>query len=377
MEISESRKLFPHIEKGIIYFNHASTAPLNKKAIENINKYITEFSEAKLDDNSNIIKALREAKNNIALMINSSSDRIAFTDNTSNGLNILAQGMKWKKGDRILLNDVEFPSNVYPFLNLKREGIEIDFVRAKNGIVTAEEVIENLKPETKLVSISQVQFLSGYRVDLEKIGKVYKEKGIIFSVDAIQGLGAIGLDVIKGNIDFISSGTHKWLLGLHGLGFIYLSKQLQEKLEPRHAGWLSVEKPNDRLNYQQKFKLTASRFQTGVISFIGVYAFNASMQIFKEIGFEKIEKQIIENSQYFINELGKIGIDPVLKGLDDKYLAGIVSFKHSEEEKIFNRLSGKNIHFSLREGFVRLSPHFYNTKEEIDIVIAEIKKLKN
>lgn len=197
MEISEARELFPHIKKGIIYFNHSSTAPLCARVIDKINEYVIEFSETKIDDISNITKALRETKTEIALLINSSADRIAFVDNTSNGLNVLAQGIKWEKGDRILLNDVEFPANVYPFLNLKREGVEINFVKAKEGIVTAEDIIENLKPRTKLVSISQVQFLSGYKVDLEKIGKVCRDKEIIFSVDAVQGLGAMKLDVIK------------------------------------------------------------------------------------------------------------------------------------------------------------------------------------
>ena len=375
MEISEARELFPHIKKGIIYFNHASTAPLNTKVIDKINEYVIEFSETKIDDISNIIKALKETKNDIALMINSSPDRIAFVDNTSNGLNILAQGIKWEKGDRVLLNDVEFPANVYPFLNLKKEGVEVDFVKSQNGIVTAEDVIENLKPETKLVSISQVQFLSGYRVYLEKIGKVCRDKEIIFSVDAIQGLGAVKLDVTKSNIDFISCGTQKWLLGLPGLAFIYISKQLQEQLEPKYVGWLSVENPWDRLNYQQKLKSSANCFQNGTISYIGIYALNTSIQLFKEIGFDKIEKQVIENSIYFINELDKIGIKSSLKDCDEKYLAGITAFKHEKREKIFKQLGEKNIRLSLREGMIRFSPHFYNTGDEIDIIINELKKV--
>ena len=159
---------------------------------------------------------IKETKSDIASLINSSPDRIAFVDNTTNGINILAAGLKLKQGDHILLNDLEFPANVYPFLNLQKVGIIIDFVRSHNGIVSAEDVIERIVTETKLISISQVQFLTGYRVDLAKIGKVCREKEIIFSVDAIQGLGAVQLDVINDNIDFVSAGSSKMAFRLTG-----------------------------------------------------------------------------------------------------------------------------------------------------------------
>ena len=155
----------------------------------------------------------------IGEMINCSGDRIAFLDNTTNGIIWLAQGIDWKAGDRIILNDVEFPANVYPFLQLKEKGVEIDFIKSTNGIVTAEEIINAIHPRTKLISISFVQFLSGYRIDLEKIGKVCKEKGIIFSVDAIQGLGAVRLDVEKFNIDFLAKRNAEMASGIAGISF--------------------------------------------------------------------------------------------------------------------------------------------------------------
>ncbi|MEJ2104075.1 MAG: aminotransferase class V-fold PLP-dependent enzyme [Ignavibacteriaceae bacterium] len=213
----------------------------------------------------------------------------------------------WKKGDRILLNDVEFPANVYPFLQLKEKGVEVDFIKSKNGIVSAEEVIDAIKPETKLISISFVQFLSGYKVDLEKIGKVCKEKGIIFSVDSIQGLGAVRLDVEKFNIDFLSNGTQKWLFGLQGLAFIYVRKELQEKMKSAPIGWLAVNNAWDLLNFDLITKETAERFQPGTLNNLGIYALNSSMKFLKEFGFDEIEKRVISNSRYFIEEMAKIG----------------------------------------------------------------------
>ena len=308
-------------------------------------------------------------------MLNCSADRIAFTDNTSNGLNILAQGVRWKKGDRILLNDVEFPANVYPFLNLQEQGVEIDFVKSKDGIVSAEDVIEAVKPGTRLISISYVQFLSGYRVDLKKIGKYCKENQIIFSVDAIQGLGAVTLDVKECNINFLSCGTQKWMLGVQGLAFIYIDEDLQNKIKIVPLGWLSVNNAWDFLDYKIDLKSSASRYQSGTLNTFGIYAFNISLRLFKEFGFKNIEQQILNNTFYLNKLLADAGIEPVLLNYTEENIAGIVSFKSDKSEKIFNHLAEKNIICSERLGYIRLSPHFYNTKNDIDKVVDEIRKI--
>ena len=189
MDIQKARSLFPYLKTGKIYFGHASTAPLSTYVSDRLKEYIHVRSESKIDDYTAVLKSIENVKSGLAEMINSTPDRIAFTDNTNNGINMLAQSVIWKQNDRIILNDIEFPANVYPFMNLKHLGVEIDFVKSHNGIVSAEDIINAITPATKLISVSQVQFLTGYRIDLELLGKACKEKGIIFSVDAIQGSG--------------------------------------------------------------------------------------------------------------------------------------------------------------------------------------------
>ncbi len=373
MNIEKARIYFPYLKSGKIYFNHASTGPLSQPVLNNINKVLYEKSETNIDEFIGLQSVIKETKNDLGELINTAPDRIAFTDNTSNGINVLAQGIQWEKGDRILLNDLEFPANVYPFLNLKRFGVEVDFVKSHNGIASADDVIEMIKPGTRLVSISQVQFLTGYRADLEKIGNICREKGIIFSVDAIQGLGAVRLDVEKDNIDFISAGSQKWLLGLQGLGFIYVSKKLQESMVPGNVGWLSVEDAWNLLNYELTLKNNADCFQGGTLNSIGIYALNASMKILKEFGFDEIEKNVLNNSTYLMKKLDAIGIKPVLAGCSSKELSGIVSFAHKESKRIFDTLLQHNIHCAVREGMIRLSPHFYNTVEETDKIIEILK----
>lgn len=375
MNKSEVRNKFPYLDNGIIYFNHAATGPFSSPVVNQLTNLLIEKSENNIDDFDSFIKVAEKTKILLAELINSNVDRIAFVDNTTNGLNILAQSIDWKKGDRILLNDIEFPANVYPFLNLKRIGVEVDFVKSENGIVTADQIINSIKPETKLVSVSFVQFLSGYKVDLEKIGNYCRVNSIIFSVDGIQGIGAMRVDVKKCKIDFLSCGTQKWLLGMQGLAFIYVDEEFQKKMIPANVGWLSVENAWNLLDYKLDLKTSATVFQGGTLNTFGIYAFNSSLTLFKDFGFVNVESEVLSNTKYFITRLNSIGLDCVLSNCNEEELAGIVTIKVKDPEKIFDELEKKKIFGSLREGFIRFAPHFYNTDHEIDKVVEELQKI--
>lgn len=374
MDITSVRELFPHIKYGLIYLNHASTGPMSAKVLETINKLLKEKSETKIDDYKSFLKVQDETKQILGKYINAKPDRLAFVDNTSTGINILASGIKWQKGDHILLNDIEFPANVYPFINLKKFGVDVEFVKSENGIVSADDIIRKVNERTKLISVSFVQFISGYRIDLEKLGKFCKTNEIILSVDAIQGIGALNLDVEKMNIDFISCGTQKWLMGLQGLGFIFVRDSLQQKLEPANIGWLSVENAWHLLDFDMKLKQSANVFQGGTLNTLGIYAFNASLKLLQEFGFGKIENSVISNTIYLHKKLNELGIKPLLNGLESGFLSGITSFKLDEGEELINYLENKKIVCSFREGYLRLAPHFYNTQNEIDYLIEAIKR---
>lgn len=375
MNIVDVRNFFPYINNGIIYFNHASTGPFSTLVVNRLVELAREKSESKIDNYGSFLKVVEETKELLAEMINCNVDRTAFVDNTSNGLNILAQSVDWKKGDRILLNDVEFPANVYPFLNLKRLGVEVDFVKSENGIVTAEQIIESVKPETRMISISFVQFLSGYKVDLEKIGNYCRANNIIFCVDGIQGIGALQIDVTKCKIDFLSCGTQKWLLGMQGLAFIYVNEEFQKKMIPSNVGWLSVQNAWNLLDYKMDLKTSANVFQGGTLNAFGIYAFNTSLNLFKEVGFQNIQLKVISNTKYFIKKLKSINITPVLANCDEENLAGIVTIKTENPEIIFKELEQKKIICSVREDLIRFSPHFYNTEKDIDIVVDVLQKI--
>jgi len=296
-------------------------------------------------------------------------------ENVTNGVNLLAQGLHWESGDRLILNDLEFPANVYPFLNLKKKGVIIDFVKSRDGKVDAEEIGDAIKPETKLVSISHVQFLTGYRADMTAIGKLCKENNIIFSVDAIQSAGAVQIDVKKMDIDILTGGSQKWLMGLQGCGYIYLTEEIECQIEPAYVGWFSVENAWNLLDYDLTLRKGASRFQCGTSSHIGIAALDASLGLMEKIGYSKIEDQIISNTKYFIEYLCESGFDTILKNIPGNNLAGIISLHHEDAENIFNKLKENNIDAAIRDGVLRFAPHFYNTKEDIDKVIDVMKNL--
>lgn len=375
MTISEIRELFPHLKTDQIYFNHAAIGPWSSLALNRINEYSTQRSGEKIENYPFTVKWNASAKEKIGKIIGAPPERIAWVDNVSNGINILAQGLDWKTGDRIILNDLEFPSNIYPFLNLKKLGVEIDIVKSRDGICDIDEIEKVITTKTKLISISFVQFLSGYRASIDAIGEMCRNKKIIFSVDAIQATGAVQIDVSKSKIDFLSGGSQKWLMSSQGVSYIYLTEELQSRINQKYVGWTSVKDAWNLLDYNLTLRDTADAFQNGTVNALGISIFEAVLNMFIDFGINNVEQRILENSDYFINRLTEIGIQPVLKNIAEKNRAGIVSFKNEDAQKIFKQLEEKRIYTAVREGMVRISPHFYNTKDEIDRFIEELKKI--
>lgn len=370
------RELFPHLKTGQVYFNHAAIGPWCTLVLDRISEYMKDRSGERIENYSSFLNWSSGAKEKLGRLIGSETDRIAWIDNVSNGLNILARGLNWKTGDRVIINDIEFPSNVYPFLNLKQFGVEIDIVKSGNGIIDPETIINSVTPRTRIISISLVQFLSGYRADIDLLGEFCRSRGIIFCVDAIQATGVVGIDVVKSKVDFLCGGTQKWLMASQGLSYIYVTEELQERITQSSVGWTSVENAWNLLDYDLKLKKTAERFQNGTVNALGVAAFDAVLELFTGSGIKSIESAILNNTKYFIRKLKEIGIEPILKDVSEKNLAGIVTFRHQDSDRIFEELQKRKIFAAAREGMIRFSPHFYNTFDEIDRVVDELRKIE-
>ncbi len=372
MDFSQYRTLFP-ITSQKIYLNHAAISPLSTRVTDRMEWLIDDRMLGNVDSFQEADAIREQLRRDIARMIHAQPEQIAFIINTSEGFNHLVHGLDWQAGDEILLPDCEFPSNVYPFKNLERFGVLVKLIPTDEGKISLETIASMITPRTRLLSISYVEFLSGFRNDLKAIGALCKAHDIIFSVDGIQGIGALPIDVREFQIDFLSNGGHKWLMGPMGAGFMYFSPHLFRQLRPAFTGWLAVQNAWDFLEYQLDFLPDARRYEYGTANFMGIVGLSESVRLLLEIGLGNIEKKILALGEHLVNGLEELGLT-LVNSRNKKHWAGIYTFKARRPEDLFEYLKKNRVVCSLRNGLLRISPHFYNTLEEIETVISLIDR---
>ena len=368
-KLSYVRSHFSHLEKKIIYLNHAAIAPLSIPVKNAIHSYVDQRVSTNIENYPELMQTIEETLENIASLINASPGTIEFVPNTSYGLNVLVQGLDWKEGDRIIVPSCEFPANVYPFQNLKSLGVKIDFVPHKNGTFKLSDVEALITPATRLVTVSWVQFLSGFRCSLPEIGAICKAHNILFCVDGIQGMGALQIDVTASGIDFFSTGGHKWLLSTQGVGFIYAAPPLLEKLKPS-IGWLNGPVDWENLtNYTPALFDDASKFRLGTLNSIGIYALSASLNMYRDFGPAWCESHLLEITKYLREGMSELGFK--LYGSDEeRHLSGISTFIHAEADQVYEKLKEHKIYIALRNKMLRFAPGYYTSREDLDKVFA-------
>lgn len=374
LPLNEVRALFPHTHNQI-YLNHAAISPYSTHVVEALEDFIRQRHLDEIENYFFMLPRIQKLRQLLADYLGAEAANIAFTPNTSAGLNLLATGLDWQPGDRILLNPLEFPANVYPFLNLQRQGVEIDYVEPVNHVLSLEDIAAAITPRTRLLSISQVQFLTGQRVDLHALGQLCRDNNILFCVDAIQALGATNVDVKAMNIDFLASGGHKWLMGASGQGFVYVAPHLLEQLTPAMVGWLSVDDAWNLLDYRLELRPDAARFETGSFNALGLTALLAAMEVFSRWPTADITAQVLDLSGFLIRGLRPLGLDVITPEAPEARL-GIVTCLHPEADRIRLALEQQQIKISAREGkYLRFAPHFYNTREELMTMLTALREI--
>jgi len=377
--IERDRDLFPHIDDGYIYLNHASVSPLSTK----VKDAIMEFTEQRhrtrienLEEGSEIMSSCRKM---IADLIHADSpELVAFTQNTSDGLSVAAEGLPLKAGDEILLNDMEFPSNVHPWRALERKGVRLKILKSVSGTIPVSIIEENITDKTSVIAISAVQFLSGYLADLKRIGALCKTHNIFFVVDGIQALGAVDINVSECNIDVLASGGHKWLISPLGAGFLYLNKPTLEVLTPVRTGWFSVREPWELLNYDQPWLQNALRLEAGTPNMLGITGMRASLKNLHDTGIAEVSNRINSITGYLIEIIQSHPSFSLYTSSVDSERAGIVTFKPVSDfdgDLLIENLKKEKISISHREGFLRMAPHYYNTCGEIETAFEMICRL--
>ena len=358
---------FPVTQK-YIYMNHAGVAPLSKP----VQKAMVDFVEdATVNGAVNVddwVDTIEECRDNAAELLNANSTEIAFMKNTTQGILIAANGIDWNEGDNVVTTAVEFPANVYPWWSLnERYGVETRMVPEKDGIIHLQDLIDNIDGRTRVLTISHVEFASGFRNDITAIGEICRERDIWFVVDAIQSLGAIEVDVNKSKIDILAADGHKWMLAPEGAAVFYCSDSKRDRLINTNLGWAGVINPRDFLDYDITQKPDATRFEEGSYNTTGIYGLNAALKLLRTVNIQCIEERVLTLTDLLITGLDKKGYKvktPKIKS--DR--AGIVIFESNiyTPTQLFNLLQENNIITAERGSGIRISPHFYNTESEIE-----------
>ena len=376
--LARARDLFPHLAQGHVYLNHAGTSPLSRRVIDAVHRHLQDRSVGAIDTYSTDIQMVGECRSLVRRLINAeSTDRIAFQPNTSDAINVVASGLEWKSGDHVLLNTIEFPANVYPYLNLRRFGVEIDFLEADAGRVTPEMIARTLHPKTRVLGLSAVQFLSGYRADLESLGELCRKRGIVFAVDGIQAIGAVQIDVQRMKIDALFAGAQKWQMAPHGSGFLYLTEELQSRIGQSYLGWLSVDDPWKFHDFDQALASSARRYEGGSLTMPSLWGLHAALSTLVEFGPERIEGHILGITSALRDGLAKIPQLRMVTCFPDEERAGIVTVALPPDvnaKQIFTRMLERKVTIALREGQLRYSPHFYCTAADMDTAVEATRE---
>jgi selenocysteine lyase/cysteine desulfurase len=368
------RSLFPVTQK-FVYMNHSAVSPLSKPvrdAMVGITDDVMRNGTGNYDD---WYRTYELARNAAARLVNAKAHEIAFMPNTSTAISAIANGLELRAGDNIVSCDVEFPANVFPWMRLKEElGVAMKLAPERDGRVDPDEIISLIDDRTRVLTLSWVQFASGFRSDLARIGKACREQSVFFMVDAIQGLGALKLDVERDFVDAFAADGHKYLLGTEGAAVLFVSDRVIDRVRPTVLGWTSVKKydqfSHSAMDYKLDYREGALRFECGSLNTVGVYGLRAALDLFLEVGAEKIEEYILTLGDYLAKRLTDKGYK-VVSSRRTGETSAIVCCTHPRHSagEMFGALRSRDIITAPRMNRLRISPHFYNTTEEVDALI--------
>jgi selenocysteine lyase/cysteine desulfurase len=370
-DIARARSYFD-LDKSITYLNHASHSPLPLPARHEFETFFDSWQKTAHNHDAESFRIFELVRAKLAGFIGAEPSRIGLSPHTTFGMNVIASGIAWKPGDNLILSEKEFPASVYPWLRLQTKGVEIKYARTQNGFIDEDGIIALTNNKTRLIHVSWVQFNNGNRVDLAKLGKFCRDKNILFSVDGIQGTGVVPIDVPANLIDHFTCGCQKWLLGPCGTGFYYLSERAEQAINTPYSGWLSVDwqaEFSDLMRYDLKPRLGPAKFEIGTYAFQDWRALNAALDILLSFKQNEIWNHIYSLIDTFMKFVLADNRFTLVSPKDSKRRSGIITFKSNNSKSLYERLTNAGFVLSFREGAIRVSPHFYNSIEEINNLI--------
>jgi cysteine desulfurase / selenocysteine lyase len=368
------RSQFAALEK-YTYLNSAAVSPIPRAAIDAAVSQLNDVANHGSEHYTEWVATKDRARSLLAGMLSVRPEQVAFMRNTSDGFASVANGIDWKQDDNIVSFEGEFPANFYPWRMVRdRFGVELRLCPERDGRIDIGEFISLIDSNTKLVTISAVQYASGFQADLDRIGRAARAVDALFAVDIIQALGAKGFDLPAQFVDIASGASHKWLCAPEGCGMLFLSDRAREMLEPSFVGWISVETPWDFADREQAFKSNALAMESGTGASGLFYGLEQSLKLLTETGLERIEKYLADLSDQLCDSLAGKNYN-ILSSRSPGESSPIVCVQHPDgihSSEIAKKLQSENIIVSPRGDRLRIAPHFYNNNEDIARLIEAL-----
>lgn len=368
------------IADRLVYFDHAAVAPLPGPTSRAIAHWLEEATLKGDTVWSSWARRLEELRQATARIINAQPSEVALVPNTTSGIGLVAEGYPWMPGDNVVTLANEFPSNQYPWMNLTSRGVDVRRVPLVGGIVDLARINEACDARTRIVSASWVGYATGWRVDVAELSALCHERGALFFLDAIQGLGVFPLDVQTSGVDFLAADGHKWLLGPEGAGLLYIRREHLDRLRPLGVGWNSVLAGSDYTRIEFELRPEAARYEGGSYNMVGFIGLAASVEVLASLGLgpraSPLADHVLAITDYACSGLSELGAEFLAPRLG-AHRSGIVTFTlpGKDPQMIRQRLESAGIIVRCRAGGVRISPHAYNTTAEVDRFLEELRRV--
>jgi selenocysteine lyase/cysteine desulfurase len=371
MDIDALRALFP-ITQEKAYLNHAAVSPWSQPVYTAMQAHLDQFWQEGTFATDDGVEVSTQARTRAARLIGAQPGEVALTYNTSHGITLVASGLQWRPGDNVVCAEGEFPATVYPWRSLENRGVTVRIVPLQDGRVPLDGLRAAIDRRTRVVSLSFVEFYTGYRNDLAPIAEMCHAAGAFFCVDAIQGLGALALDVEATGVDFLCAGGFKWLMGPTGTGIFYCRRERLNDLSQVVLGFDStVPTGTAYFDFNLPWKADATRFEIGSSSPSNLAGFSASLKLLLDLGATQIEERILGLTDYLLDRLDQRQVTVITPHASRAERSGIVTFIPPGKDPVAlaKRMREAGIIISPRGAGIRVSPHFYNTTAEIDRVL--------
>ena len=350
------------------FLDHAAVAPLPRSAVQALHEYAQSLAENGVAAFRRWFERVEQVRRLAARLLQAPSpEDICFIPNTTWGINLIAEGFPWQSGDNVVLAAEEYPANQYPWLNLAHRGVEVRRVDSRGPRILANDLFAACDEHTRVLSVSSVEFASGFRNDLAALAEFCQKRDIFFFVDAIQSLGVFPLNVQEIPLDALAADGHKWLLGPEGAGIAYIRRDKLERLHPIGIGAFSVVHPWEFSRIELRLKPHAGRYEGGAYNMAGITALGASLELLLRMGLEQVTERVLQLTDYLCEQAQRRGWT-VFSSRLPREKSGIVSLIHPSRSarEVVQHCRQQGVIVNARADRVRVSPHAYNTYEEID-----------